>query len=401
MTFLTFLRDNARWLLASYLLTVFSGFGQTFFISLSGGDLRAEFGLSHGNLGLIYMLATLGSALTLPYVGKSVDHFPVQRIAAVVMAGLAFFCIVMATSFSVWMVAIAFYGLRLCGQGMMTHTSVTAAGRWFSAQRGRAMSVSTLGIPTAEALFPLCFVVLSGAFGWRGAWFVSALVLALVAMPVLLTLLARERVPSAREVASAKPEGRQWTRKEAVRDPRFWLVSFGVNAPAFIGTAIFFHQVYMVELRGWSLELFASAFMVMAGGVVCATLIVGPLIDRFSARQLLPFTLLPLTLACFLLANIHAQAIAFVFMGLVGISNGFNSTLVGALWPEVYGTRHMGAIRSLAFAGMVFASAAGPGLMGWLIDLGVSFDLQLMAMGTYCLMFCGILAMTARAYKTN
>lgn len=401
MTYFSFLRENARWLSASYLLAVFSGFGQTFFISLSGGDIRAEFGLSHGELGLLYMLATLGSALTLPYVGKSLDHFPVRWIAAVVMTGLALFCLAMAGSFSVWMVALAFYGLRLCGQGMMTHTSVTAAGRWFSARRGRAVSIAILGFPTAEALFPICFVLLNNAFGWRGAWTVSALVLVVIAMPVLLTLLAKDRIPNAAEVASAKPEGRQWTRAEVLRDPRFWLASLGVNAPAFIGTSIFFHQVYLVELRGWTLELFASSFLFMASGVVCASLVIGPLIDRFSARQLLPFTLLPLTLACFVLAQFHAPLAAFIFMSLVGISNGFNSTLVGALWPEVYGTRHMGAIRAVAFSLMVFASAAGPGLIGWLIDLGIAFDLQVIAMGLYCLGFCIVLALTARAYRTS
>lgn len=397
--YLRFLRDNARWLSASYLLAVFSGFGQTFFISLSGGDIRAEFGLSHGELGLLYMLATLGSALTLPYVGRSLDYFSVRRIAAVVMAGLALFCLAIAFSFSVWMVAVSFYGLRLCGQGMMTNTSITAAGRWFSAQRGRAMSLTVLGFPTAEALFPICFVILNNAFGWRGAWMVAAGVLVLLALPVVLTLLSRERVPSEHEVAAARAEGRQWTRREALRDPRFWLVSLGVNAPAFIGTSIFFHQVYLVELRGWTLELFASSFLLMASGVVTASLVIGPLVDRFSARQLLPFALMPLSIGCMVLAFYHAPPAAFVFMGLVGVSNGFNSTLVGAFWPEVYGTRHMGAIRSVAFSCMVFASAAGPGLVGWLIDLGVSFDLQVTAMGLYCIAFCAILGVAAKAYK--
>lgn len=401
MPYFTFLRDNARWLAASYLLAVFSGFGQTFFISLSGGAIRAEFGLSHGDLGLIYMLATLCSALTLPWAGRSVDHFPVRRIAATVMIGLTLCCLFMAASSSIWMIGVAFYGLRLCGQGMMTHTSITAAGRWFSARRGRAVSIAVLGFPTAEALFPIGFVGLSYAFGWRGAWAVSALVVALVAMPVILTLLARDRIPSATEVAAARPEGRQWTRREALRDPRFWLVSCGVNAPAFIGTSIFFHQVYLVELRGWTLELFATSFLFMAAGVVAASLVVGQVIDRFSARQALPFTLLPLTCACFVLALYHAPVAAFIFMTLVGLSNGFNGTMVGALWPEVYGTRHMGAIRAVAFSCMVFASAAGPGLIGWLIDLGIAFDLQVLAMGCYCLTMCAVLALTARAYRRS
>ncbi|WP_305985087.1 MFS transporter [Roseibium sp. MMSF_3544] len=401
MTYFGFLRDNARWLSASYLLAMFSGFGQTFFISLSAGDLRAEFGLSHGDLGLLYMLATLGSALALPYVGKSLDHFPVQKIAMVVIAGFALFCLVLANAFAVWMVALSFFGLRLCGQGMMTHTAITAAGRWFSAQRGRAVSIAMLGFPTAEALFPLCFVILSAAIGWRGAWTLSALILVLAAMPVLFVLLAKDRIPSAAEVASASIGGKQWTRGEVLRDPRFWLVSMGVNAPAFVGTAVLFHQVYLVELRGWSLEVFASAFLFMASGVVGASLIVGPLIDRFSARRLLPYALLPLCVGCLVLANVHAQVAAFVFLGLVGVGNGFNGTLIGAFWPEVYGTRYMGAIRAVAFSIMVFASAAGPGLVGWLIDIGVSFDVQVLGMSLYCLVFTAVLALMSRAYARH
>jgi len=401
MTYFGFLRDNARWLSASYLLAMFSGFGQTFFISLSAGDLRAEFGLSHGDLGLLYMLATLGSALALPYVGKSLDHFPVQKIAMVVIAGFALFCLALANAFAVWMVALSFFGLRLCGQGMMTHTAITAAGRWFSAQRGRAVSIAMLGFPTAEALFPLCFVILSASIGWRGAWTLSALILVLAAMPVLFVLLAKDRIPSAAEVASASIGGKQWTRGEVLRDPRFWLVSMGVNAPAFIGTAVLFHQVYLVELRGWSLEVFASAFLFMASGVVGASLIVGPLIDRFSARRLLPYALLPLCVGCLVLANVHAQVAAFVFLGLVGVGNGFNGTLIGAFWPEVYGTRYMGAIRAVAFSIMVFASAAGPGLVGWLIDIGVSFDVQVLGMSLYCLVFTAVLALMSRAYARH
>ncbi len=401
MTYFSFLRDNARWLSASYLLTAFSGFGQTFFISLSAGDLRAEFGLSHGELGMVYMLATLGSALILPYVGKSVDHFPVRAIAAVVMSGLAVFCLAMASTVSVWMVAFSIFGLRLCGQGMMTHTSMTAAGRWFSAQRGRAVSIAILGFPTAEAILPITFVTLSAAMGWRGAWVVAAAALVLFAMPVILTLLSKDRVPSAQDVARSLLEGRQWTRGEVLRDARFWWVCCGINAPSFIITSIFFHQVYLVDLRGWALEVFASAFLVMAMAVVATTPVIGALVDRFTARRLLPFTLMPLALACTVLAVFHAPAAAFVFMALAGISNAFNSTLVGALWPEIYGSRHFGSIRAVAFAIMVFSSAAGPGLTGWLIDIGVSFDYQVFAMGSYCLAMCVVLAFVARAYSAD
>ena len=397
MTYFAFLRENVRWLVAGFLLTFFSGSGQTFFISLSAGSLREAFSLSHGELGLLYMLATLCSASVLPFVGKSMDVYPAQRVAAVVIAGLTLCCLAMASVSEVWMVGVVFFGLRLCGQGMMTHISMTATSRWFSAQRGRAISVAALGIPTAEAVMPILFVTLIGMIGWRWSWVLAAGVMALVAMPVILFLLAKERHPSRMEIAAARPEGRQWTRPEVLRDVWFWVVLVGLNGPPFIATAILFHQIYLVELRGWQIEFFASSFFLMACCAVAMALTTGMLVDRFTARRLLPLILLPLSAACFVLAWFHATTAVFVFMVLLGLSNGFVWTLIGALWPEIYGTRHNGAIRSVVTAVMVFASAAGPGLIGWLIDVGVAYDTQIAGMGVFCLIATLLLTLASRA----
>lgn len=395
MPFLVFLRANSRWLCAGFLLTAFSGFGQTFFIGLSAGALRAEFGLSHGEFGTIYMLSTLASALSLPWVGKSLDRFAVSPVAATVMILLALFCFGMAAVSAVWMLVIVIYGLRLFGQGMMSNTSMTAVGRWFDAQRGKAVSIAALGFPFAEAIMPLTFVTLTATIGWRASWGLAGAFLLLVAMPIVLWLLKKDRVPQNRAEAAGSADVRHWTRAEVLRDPLFWLLSAGVQAPPFISTAILFHQVYLVGLRGWSLELFASAFVVMAGVAVVASLTLGTLIDRFSARALVPFMLLPLGFGCAVLASVHAPVGAFIFMAFLGISNGFVGTLAGALWPEIYGTRYLGAVRSTVFALMVFSSAAGPGVYGFLIDLGVSVDLQMAVMSCYCFAVAAVLTLTA------
>ncbi len=129
---------------------------------------------------------------------------------------------------------------------------------------------------------------------------------------------------------------------------------------------------------------------------VTASLILGGLVDKYSARAVLPYMLLPLALGCALLSVIHAAAGAFVFMALLGISNGFMGTLIGALWPEVYGTRYLGSVRSVVFAAMVLASAVGPGLVGWLIDLNVPFDLQIAGMSVYCLGMTLVLGVATR-----
>ena len=72
-------------------------------------------------------------------------------------------------------------------------------------------------------------------------------------------------------------------------------------------------------------------------------------------------------------------------MAFMGVSYGFSSTISGAIWPELYGTRHLGAIRSVVISTMVLATAMGPGITGLLIDAGVPFSLQLAGMGAYSL----------------
>ena len=399
MDFLSFLRSNARWIGGGFLLTFFSSYGQTFFISLSAGNIREEYGLSHGQFGTLYMAATLASAATLPRLGQIVDRYSTRTVTLVTVPLLALACVSMALSHSIVLLAVTIYLLRLFGQGMMTHNAFTSTARWFAAQRGRAVSLVTLGLNAGEALFPLLFIGIAGVVGWRNSWFLAAGVLIAVALPAITSLIAVERAPRPTDPAGRNLEARDWTRAEAVRDPIFYLLLCGVMAPGFIATTIYFHQVYLVELRGWNLELFASTFMVSATMTIVFALVSGQLIDRFSAVALLPGFLLPLAAACFVLGTFEGGWSAFAFMALLGVSNGFSSTLIGALWPEVYGTKYLGSIRALMVSAMVFATAMGPGITGFLIDRGVSYPLQIIAMGLYCVVISVVMLQVSRKLR--
>ncbi|TWA42348.1 MFS transporter [Sinorhizobium medicae] len=393
MPFSTFLVRNCRWLAGGFLLCFFPSFGQTFFISLSAGDIRREYGLSHGSFGTLYMAATLLSALTLPQLGRIVDHIRACHVLLLTLPLLAFATLSMAYA-STWLWLFAtIYLLRLFGQGMMTHNAMTAMGRWFSAQRGRAVSIASLGNQAGEALFPLVFVALAPLIGWRQTWLFSAAAILLVGLPAIYVLIRTERMPSASDGPERRFAARHWTRSEVLRDPVFWFALSGVLAPGFIATTIFFHQVYLVELRHWSLEVFAGAFVVSSTLTVVFSLVTGYLIDRYSAVDILPFYLVPLAAACFTLAFIDSQWSAFAFMALLGASLGSSTTLFGALWPEIYGVRHLGSIRAVIVALMVFATAMGPGITGFLIDAGVPYSWQIAGMGIYCLF--GIFVMNA------
>ena len=45
---------------------------------------------------------------------------------------------------------------------------------------------------------------------------------------------------------------------------------------------------------------------------------------------------------------------------------------MGALWAELYGTQHIGAIRALVHTVMVLATAASPVLAGAMLDRGLN-----------------------------
>jgi MFS family permease len=291
--------------------------------------------------------------------------------------------------------------LRLFGQGMMVHNAYTAVARWFAAQRGRALSVIIIGHNAGDALFPLAFVGLIATVGWRGIWLVAVAVLVLVALPAVSALISVQRTPRSTDPAPRVADARDWTRAEVIRDPVFYMTLLGVAAPSFIVTTIFFNQIYLVELRGWSLGVFASSFALMAAINTGFTLVSGQLIDRFSGLALLPFVLLPLGLACFVLGGIEAQWSAFVFMGLIGVSSGLSTTLFGAVWPEIYGLKNLGAIRSLIVAASVLGSSAGPGLSGLLIDRGVAYPLQIVGMGVYCLAVSLVLLRASRIARAR
>ena len=385
MPFIHFLRDNARWLAGGFLLTLFSSYGQTFYIALSSGGIREELGLSHGDFGWIYMLATLASAATIPFTGKLIDSMRIERYAIFVIVGLALSMLLLAHAHHVAILFIAIAALRMFGQGLMGHTAMTAMGRWFTLTRGKAVSTAALGHQLGESVMPISFVALAAAFGWRDGWSLNAGIVLLCVLPAVYILMRVPREPHPSEKEKIV-EGHQWTRGEVIRDPLFWPLIFVLLGPPVIGTVIFFHQVYLTELRGWALGQFAGSTPVLSIAAIAMTFISGHLIDKYHSAVLLAVMLVFTAIANFALALVPDAWAILVFMAFMGGAFGVYATVFGAIWPELYGTRHLGSIKSMVTSIMVLSTAVGPGLSGWLIDLGISYPVMISVMAGYALL---------------
>ena len=392
----SFIHREARWLGAGFLLTFFSGFGQTYFISLSNDALMARFGLSDGGISLVYAAATLTSAAILVEFGKIVDRVSTRNAALIVTAGLALACLMMSAAIGIWMLFLGIVGLRLFGQGMMSHIAMTATGRWFEASRGRAVSLVALGHPASEAVMPPLAIAAMIALGLQPLWMIGASVLVVLALPMMFILLYRERVPKNPGSASLQEKlvsKSSWSRRHVLGEPSFYFIMLGVQSAPFMVTGLFFHQQHLLSLKmEWTVGLWAAGFTSFALAQVVSSLVCGALIDRFSARALMPFYLLPLAFGLLIPALASGGWAVFALMIMLGLTGGAATALMGALWPEIFGLRYLGELRAMVFATMVGATAASPVITGLLIDAGVDFTHQLAVMGVYALLASLMLA---------
>lgn len=369
-----FLKNNRHLLSFGFLGTFFSGFGQTYFIALYSGHLREAFELTHGQLSLYYSLATLISGISLMWLGRIIDHVPLRLYVFGVCFGLATACWLMASAHSILLLVISLFLLRLNGQGLISHASITTMARYFHHARGKALSLATMGFAFAEGIFPTLAVALIATSGWRGSWMLYGFFVTLVVTPLLLWLLQHQSLdrPKPDSPPSQRPTSRQWSTREVARDPVFLMVVPAATATPAIITGLFFHHLFIAQQNQWSAELIATGFVIFALTHIFALAIMGPTVDRLGAPRLVPFFLLPLGLGVALLGIFDQSVIFLIYMALTGITLGSSSTVINSLWAEIYGVTFIGSIRALNQGIMVVSTAIAPLLVGIAIDGGAT-----------------------------
>ena len=392
---------NLKVILFGFIFTFFSSFGQSFFLGLFNSSIRDALSITHGQFGTIYASATLLSSLVIIWVGKKIDDIDVFKFGTFVTLLLSFSCYFFSKVSSVTFLFIAIFLMRFSGQGLMSHTATTTISRYFTKSRGKALSTGWFGLSTAEFILPVFIIYLLTFMEWRSIWINISFVILL--LPIISYLLIKNIKLDSREIDNNKNKRnikiKNWKRIEVIKDYRFYIVCANMLAMPWIATGIFVYQSFILSSKNWGPYVIAQSFMAYSILSVITLFIAGFLIDKFSSRKLLIYMNLPFLLSLFLIIVFDNPIVSFLFLGLIGISNGLANVLGSSTWAEVYGVKHIGSIKALTTALMVFSTAFGTAVFGLLIDKGFSIEQISMISGTY--IFLALIALFFVRNKLN
>ena len=385
-----------------FIFTFFSSFGQSFFLGLFNSSIRDALSITQGQFGSIYASATLLSSFLLIWVGKKIDDINIFKFAFFVTLLLSFSCFFFSKISSVTFLFIAIFLMRFSGQGMMSHTATTTISRYFTKSRGKALSTSWFGLSTAEFILPVLIVYLLTITSWQNIW-ISISILVLIFLPIISFILIKSLNFDSREETNKKDfkekNIKQWKRIEVLKDYRFYIVCLNMLAMPWIATGVFVYQSFITESKGWGTFIIAQSFMVYSVLSVITLLASGFLIDKFTSRKLLIFMNIPLLFSALVLIYFDTPITAFIFLGLIGISNGLANVLGSSTWAEIYGVKYIGSIKALTTALMVFSTAFGTALFGLLIDKG--YSIEQIALVSFFYIFMSIILLLFVRKKLN
>lgn len=407
--------------------------GQTYAFSVFLDPVIEDLGWSRTLISSLYFFGSLTAAGIIVGVGRLLDKFGARVMLGAVAIVFGGVLIGMSRVQHPVEMYLGFTAIRTLGQGSLSLIPITLVSLWFIRIRGKALALTALGAAAASGVFPPVIHVLISSFGWRDAWIMLAFIVwGLLLLPSLLLVRrspesvgllpdgdtrpssrSGQRSSSARrgdqrsmpatgadspapsspdrgeQRASLAPQadspapsslehGDQWVLREALRTRTLWLLLIAGSSQSLISTALMFHQVSLLSEKGLDAGTAATIFSVIAPMIVIGQFLSGYLADRLPNRFLLAGGQITLASAMLVTFGISAPWHAFFYGGLLGVSAGFLMNTTNTIWPNYFGRRNLGSIRSVANVGMMASAALGPLPFGALFDATSSFDVAVL-----------------------
>lgn len=348
-----------------------TGPAQTIGVSVFVDPMMGALALTRSEVSMAYLIGTLLGAVALLPVGRWIDKIGTSRAMTWIALALGLGLLAMSGVQGFVTLAVGFTLIRWLGQGSLGLVSTLSITPWFERRRGFVFGITTTSMVTLMAFTPILLGAATGAYGWRIAWVLAAIAIWLVVVPIArFGIVDRPSdvgqypdgdpapVWSEEEAAARAIPSR--TRREALTQSRFWVLSFVVAATSMLITALNFHQISILGAQGLTVTEAAAMFLPQVIGAVVAGIVMGALADRVRARYLLAVTMLLLVLSLVTAAFLRPGAMIILYAIVLGAAGGAGRPLVATILPRWYGLKHIGSIQGISVMIGVAASASGP-----------------------------------------
>ena len=362
--------------------------GQTFGISIFNPSLREVLGISHAQLAGAYMFGTLFASIPQPFIGAQMDRHGIRRVLTLVTLCLGLACFFMSQVNAVWMLFMAFFFLRLFGQGAMGLLASNIPAMWFHQRLGRVSGLINIGFSGSTALLPPLILGMINRYGWRMAYILLGIMVWVVMFPLLAAFFRNgpedvgQAVDGIEKVKLQFPAGGATSEsgmdlKMAQHTPAYWIMFVLTVLWAMSVTGVFFNIIPLFTTQGLTETQATATYTTLAITTVLTQLLAGFLADRFQLKWLISVGVSFLIGALVILTNLSSPWMGQAYALLLGACQGVLGIVGGTLWARYFGRTHLGKIRGSIFAATVAGSSTGPFIMGLVYDQYNSYTISL------------------------
>jgi MFS transporter, OFA family, oxalate/formate antiporter len=331
-------------------------------------SLMQEFGRSHAQVALLFSLVILMIGLVGPVCGWLFEKFQARMImgAGTLVSTAGFVVASRSASYGVTVLAYILVGLGL-GFCTMTAISVVVANSIDPSERGKAMGIAMSGNGAGGFLMiPVASFALAH-FGWREAYLIITAPMILILLPLLLLFIrSGPRQKTALNMTTAD-EGLEL--REAIRGRSLWLILGATFLTCATVSTMHVHLIpYLIQL-GYRPDRAATSLSIIQGITCGGTIVWGFMVDRLGARTIM-FTTPLVAAASYLILLMAAEPSSLVtFIILFGLILNSYAAVMPLVLAESLGLRRFALFSGIGMFTLLMASASGPFVAGWIIDL--------------------------------
>lgn len=358
--------------------------GQAFSVSLFLDHFMRDFGLDRTTVSLLFGVGTFIAAFTLTWFGREIDKYGNRFIGVIVGALFALSLVAWSWVAGPLALVVGFIAIRSLGQGALSLVNTTVIAQWFRRRRGRVISISLMLFSLFQAAYVPWLEQMLATHDWRQVWILLGAGVALTVVP-LTWLLMRNRpedygmLPDGDAVTAEtnleNDAEDHWTLAEAMRSVTFWIFVGGRVLTPMVGSGLILHQISIFASLGHSPQTTAQIYALTTILSAFWTLVFGWMTDRIAPGRILALhsfgMALTLLMALVMVEQWMLVLYAFAFSIVLGGGAVFDTTV----WANLFGRRHLGAIRGFVSTAMIAGTAFGPITFGMSYDSTGNYDL--------------------------